>query len=134
MEEPTRSTQPSLITAPLGLEADPDGEAADAVVNNGIMSSSRMRAGSSRSATDQRDAGAVEDAPADDAAPAAKEAVDTKRGTAAPLPADTVGKAKAAATGGKAKEAAADRSAADAPAVPAETTATDGAGRPSSRA
>ena len=97
MDEPTRSTQPSLIMAPPGLEADPDGEAADAVVNNGTMSPSRTRAGSSRSAASQRDAGAIEDAPADDAAPAAKEATDTTSGTTAPLPADTIGKAKAKA-------------------------------------
>ena len=126
MDEPTRSTQPSLIMAPPGLEADPDGEAADAVVNNGIMSPSRMRAGSSRSAAAQRDAGAIEDAPADDApadaaAPAVKEVRDTTPGTTAPLPADTVGKAKA----GAADRKAADRPAADPPAEPAvpETSA-----------
>ena len=126
MDEPTRSTQPSLIMAPPGLEADPDGEAADAVVNNGIMSPSRMRAGSSRSAAAQRDAGAIEDAPADDAAPA-KEAMDTMPGTPAPLPADTVGKAKAGTADGK----AADKPAPDAPAAPAETKAPETSAKPS---
>lgn len=128
MDEPTRSTQPSLIMAPPGLEADPDGEAADAVVNNGIMSPSRMRAGSSRSAAAQRDAGAIEDAPADDAAPA-KEAMDTMPGTPAPLPADTVGKAKAKADAADGK--AADQPAPDAPAAPAGTKAPETSAKPS---
>jgi hypothetical protein len=126
VDEPTRSTQPSLIMASPGPEADPDGEAADAVVNNGTMSPSRMRAGSSRSAASQRDAGAIEDAPANDAAPAAKEASDTTSGTTAPLPADTIGKAKAkavAANGNAANGKVAEQAAADTPAVPAETTA-----------
>ena len=121
MDEPTRSTQPSLIMAPPGLEADPDGEVADAAVNNGTMAPSRMRAGSSRSAASQRDAGAIEDAPADDAAPAAKEASGTTSGTTAPLPADTIGKAKAKAVAANGK--AADQAAANPPAVPAETEA-----------
>ena len=122
VDEPTRSTQPSLIMAPPGLEADPDGEAADAVVNNGTMSPSRMRTGSSRSVAAQRDADAVEDAPVDDDAPAT-EARDTVPGTPAPLPADTVGKAKAKAGAGDGK--AADQPAADPPAKPAapETSA-----------
>ena len=97
MDEPARSTQPSLIMAPPGLEADPDGEAADAVVDNGIMSSSRTRAGSSRSASSQRDGGANGDAPSGDAATAAEDTTETGSATAAPLPADTIGKAKAAA-------------------------------------
>jgi Transmembrane domain of unknown function (DUF3566) len=121
VDEPTRSTKPSLIMAPPGLEADPDGEVADAAGNNGTMAPSRMRAGSSRSAASQRDAGAIEDAPADDAAPAAKEASDTTSGTTAPLPADTIGKAKAKAVASNGK--AADQAAADTPAVPAETEA-----------
>jgi len=37
------------IMAPPGLEADPEGEAADPIVDNGTMSSSRSRSGSSRS-------------------------------------------------------------------------------------
>jgi hypothetical protein len=128
VEEPTRSTQPSLIMAPPGLEADPDGEAADAVVNNGIMSPSRMRAGSSRSAAAQRDAVAIEDAPADDAAPA-KEAMDTMPGTPAPLPADTIGKAKAKASAADGK--AADQPAPDAPAAPVETKTPETSAKPS---
>ena len=97
MDEPTRSTQPSLIMAPPGLEVDPDGETEDAVVNNGIMSPARMRSGSSRSASGQRDGGANGEAPSGDAATAAKDATDTGSGTAAPLPADTIGKPKAGA-------------------------------------
>jgi Transmembrane domain of unknown function (DUF3566) len=145
VDEPTRSTQPSLIMAPPGLEADPDGEAADAVVDNGIMASSRMRAGSPRSTADQRDGAAVEDAAVDDVAPRAKKTTDTTSASAAPLPADTIGKAKAGAadgpktgaadgkpkagaadrpkTGaadGKPKAGAADRTATDTPAAPAE--------------
>jgi hypothetical protein len=121
VDEPTRSTQPSLIMAPPGLKVDPDEDAVDAVVNNGIMSPSRMRAESSRSAASQRDAGAIEDAPADDTAPAAKEAKETTSGTTAPLPADTIGKAKTVAADGKAKAVAAGQAAADKPAVAAET-------------
>src|SRR6202042_3450934 len=104
------------IMAPPGLETDPDREAADAVVDNDIMSSSRTRAGSSRSAAGQRDGRANGDAPSGDAATAAKDATDTASGTAAPLPADTIGKAK--------KAGAADRTAkADTLAAPDETAA-----------
>ena len=108
VDEPVRSTQPSLIMAPPGLEADPDEEAADAVVDNDIMSSSRTRAGSSRSAASKRDSNAdgadgdvtsgdavtsAKDAPA---AASAKDAPAATSATVAPLPADTIGKAKAA--------------------------------------
>jgi hypothetical protein len=114
VDEPVRSTQPSLIMAPPGLEVDPAGEATDAVVDNDIMSSSRSRAGSSRSAGGKRDGGANGDAPSVDAATAAKDATDTTSGTAAPLPADTIGKVK--------KAGAADQKAeADPPAAPAKT-------------
>ncbi len=95
VDEPVRSTQPSLIMAPPGLEADPDGEAADAVVDNDIMSSSRTRARSSRSAAGKRDRdadGADGDVSSGDAA--AKDAPDAVPATVAPLPADTIRKAK----------------------------------------
>jgi Transmembrane domain of unknown function (DUF3566) len=115
VDEPTRSTQPSLIMAPPGLEVDPDGEATDVVVDNGSMSSSRTRAGSSRSAAGQRGGGTNGDAPAGDDATAAKYPTDTTSGTAAPLPADTIGKAKASPAGQTVK--------ADTPAAPAETEA-----------
>jgi Transmembrane domain of unknown function (DUF3566) len=67
----------------------------------------------------------MEDGPADDAAPAAKEATETTSGTPAPLPADTIGKAKALAADGKAKAVAADKAAANTPAVAAETAAAE---------
>ena len=67
----------------------------------------------------------MEDGPADDAAPTAKEATETTSRTTAPLPADTIGKAKAVAADGKAKAVAADEAAADTPAVAAETAAAE---------
>ena len=124
MDEPARSTQPSLIMAPPGLKADPDGEADDAVVDNDIMSSSRARAGSSRSAAGERDRdadGPNGNVPSGDAATAAKDAPDATPVTVAPLPADTIGRASAV-TAAKAKAAAADRTTEDgSPASPAET-------------
>src|SRR5215831_12071434 len=104
--------------APPGLEADPDGEAQDTVVDNDIMSSSRTRARSSRSASGKRDGAANGDAAVGDTAPVAEDAADAGSVTVAPvtvapLPADTVGKAKTRAAG-TATEA-------DKPAEPAET-------------
>ena len=57
MDEAGRTTQPPLIMAPPSLKADPDGEATDTIVDNGIMSSSRSRTGSSRSGAERRSGG-----------------------------------------------------------------------------
>jgi hypothetical protein len=139
VDEPTRSTQPSLIMAPPGREVDPDRETEDAVVNNGIMSPARTRSGTSRSAAGQRDGSANGDASAGDVATAAKDAVpakdeapakdqapakdatDSGSGTVAPLPADTIGKQKTGATDQAVKadkaEEPAETAAAESPAV-----------------
>jgi hypothetical protein len=53
VDEAGRTTQSPLIMAPPSLKADPDGEAADTIIDNGIMSSSRKRTGSSRSEVPQ---------------------------------------------------------------------------------
>jgi Transmembrane domain of unknown function (DUF3566) len=129
VDEPVRSTQPSLIMASPGLEADPAGEATDAVVDNDIMSSSRARAGSSRSAAGKRDGGANGDALSVDAATAAKDATDATSGTAAPLPADTIGKVKKA--GAADQKAEADPSAAPAKTAVPETSAVKSSSKPS---
>jgi hypothetical protein len=105
--------------APPGLKFDPDGEAAAAVVDNGIMSPSRMRSGSPRSAASeagQRAGDAGQDADSVDTT--AEDTADTGSGTAVPLPADTVGKAKSGADGAVGQAAEADLSA-----KPAETSA-----------
>ena len=105
MDDAGRTTQAPLITAPSGPEVDPDEESADAVTDNGTMSSSRARTGSSRSGADDR-AGA-NGKPASDPAAKAEKASDNGSGTSVPLPADTVGKSSAG-TSGKPKAAAAD--------------------------
>ena len=120
MDEAGRTTQPPLIMAPPSLKVDPDGAASDTIVDNGIMSSSRKRTGSSRSGASRRSDGAngdssasgdtatsedsvetatsgdvaapsVDDAPADTADARATEAGSS---TEVPLPAETIGKAK----------------------------------------
>ncbi len=116
MDEPVRSTQPSLIMEPPGLEADPDGEAADAVVDNKIMSS-QTRTGSPRSESGERDRdadGPDRDRPSGDAATAAKDVPDPTLATVAPLPADTIRKAKVSVADKAAKD--------DPPTPPARTT------------
>jgi hypothetical protein len=120
VDEAGRKTQPPLIMAPPSLKVDPDGEASDAIVDNGIMSSSRMRTGSSRSGASRRSGGAKGDSSAsgdtapsedsagtatsgdvaaasvDDASADTADAGTTQTGssTAVPLPAETIGKAK----------------------------------------
>ena len=121
MDEPVRSTQPSLIMAPPGLEADPDGEAADAVVDNEhhvIVTDENwiatFRSQASGTATPTGPTGTV---PSGDAATAAKDAPDPTLATVAPLPADTIRKAKVSVADQAAKD--------DPPAPPAETAAAE---------
>ena len=107
MDEAGRTTQSPLIMAPPGLEADPDGEAADAVVDNGTMSSSRTRSGIAHVLR------RVSETPVPSRTHAAGRRRARGRGSegdqvrvpTAPLPADTIGKAKAAAADGKANGA-----------------------------
>lgn len=113
MDDAGRTTPAALITAPSGPEVDPDGESADAVIDNGTMSSSRGRTGSSRSGADDR-AGA-NGKPASDSAAKAENAAGNGTDSSVPLPADTVGKSSAGTSGkpsagtpGKPKAAAAD--------------------------
>jgi Transmembrane domain of unknown function (DUF3566) len=120
VDEAGRTTQPPLIMAPPSLKADPDGEATDTIVDNGIMSSSRKRTGSSRSGASRRSGSAngessasgdsavsedsvdaatsVDDATTsvDDASADAADEGTTEAGssTEVPLPAETIGKAK----------------------------------------
>ena len=108
MDDAGRTTQAPLITAPSGPEVDPDEESADAVTDNGTMSSSRASTGSSRSGADDR-AGA-NGKPASDPAAKAEKASDNGSGTSVPLPADTVGKSTGG-TSGKPKAAGADAAA-----------------------
>jgi hypothetical protein len=79
----------------------------------------------------QPDSGAIEDAPAGDAAPTAESAKGTtpgtKSGTSIPLPADTIGKAKTGAADGRAKAAADGKAAADTPAATAAAPETSAA-------
>jgi hypothetical protein len=87
------------IMAPPGLEADPDGEVTDSIVDNGTMSSSRSRSGSSRSGTVRR-ASSENAAPSDKAetpvtepsAEAATDATATESEKTMPLPVDAIGK------------------------------------------
>jgi hypothetical protein len=99
VDEAGPTTQPPLIMAPPSLKADPDGEATDTIVDNGIMSSSRARTGSSRSGASKRVGGTNgESSSSGDAAtatPAATADEDTAEAgpsTTVPLPADTIGK------------------------------------------
>ena len=92
------------IMAPPGLEADPDGEAIDPIVDNSSMPSSRSRSGSSRSGTvrrassanaapvDQAEALAAE--PLEEDSAAATDATATGSDKTVPLPAETNGPAK----------------------------------------
>jgi hypothetical protein len=120
VDEAGRTTQPPLIMAPPGLKVDPDGEAADTIVDNGIMSSSRTRTGSSRSGASRRSGGANGDSSASGKTATSEDSVDTATSgdvattsvdsasadttdedtteagssTEVPLPAETIGKAK----------------------------------------
>jgi hypothetical protein len=73
VDEAGRTTQPPRIMAPLSLKADPDGEAADVIVDNGITSSSAVTGDE-----DSAEAGSS---------------------TTVPLPAETIGKAWGRSTG-----------------------------------
>jgi hypothetical protein len=124
VDEPVRSTQPSLIMAPPGLEADPDGEPVDAVVDNEIMSS-QTRGGSPRSKAGERDRdadGPDGELPSGDAVTAAEDTPDPTLATIAPLPADTIRKAKVSAADKAVKE---DTPAAPAGTAPAESAAAE---------
>ena len=113
MNEAGRTTQPSYISAPPGLEADPDGEAADTVSDNDSMSS-RNRTGSSRSGAARRAGGAKG---------ASTETADkgqdvTASDNATPLPSEAVAQASgssrsAAETSGPAESARGDAAASD---------------------
>ena len=117
MDEAGRMTQPPLIMAPPSLKADPDGEATDTIVDNGIMSSSRTGTGNSRSGASRRSGGANGDSSsagdtatfvdsedtaastdsaglADSTEDADEEMTQAGSGTAVPLPAETIGKIK----------------------------------------
>jgi hypothetical protein len=102
VDEAGLTARTPLIMAPPGLEADPDGEAADPIVDNGSMSSSRSGSGSSRSGIVRR-ASSGNAAPSDKTETSAAEAPDGDAETAtdatatgsdktAPLPADAIGK------------------------------------------
>jgi Transmembrane domain of unknown function (DUF3566) len=101
VDEAGRTSQPPLIMAPPDLIADPDGDATDTIVDNGIMSSSRTGTGSSRSGVSKRTAGANGNSSTsgdpEAAAPEATTGEDTTEvgsSTTVPLPADTIRKAK----------------------------------------
>ena len=94
MDEAGRTAQPPLIMTPPSLEADPDGEATDAVVDNDFMAPSRTGTGFSLSGVTQRSNGSSGDS-ATMAETAAAESADSEVNTTVPLPADTIGQAKA---------------------------------------
>ena len=102
MDEAGQTPQSPLIMAPSDLTADPDGKAADAIVDNDIMSSSRTGPGSSRSGASKRADGANGDSSTSEdteaaVTPEATTGEDTKEAgssTKVPLPADTIRKAK----------------------------------------
>ena len=64
VDEAGRATEPSLMVAPPGRDIDPDVRGAEAVVENGGMSSSRTRSGSSRPGSPGSGASAVSGAKA----------------------------------------------------------------------
>jgi hypothetical protein len=94
VDEAGRTAQPPLIMTPPSLEADPDGEATDAVVDNDFMAPSRTGTGFSLSGVTQRSNGSSGDS-ATMAETAAAESADSEVNTTVPLPADTIGQAKA---------------------------------------
>jgi hypothetical protein len=99
VDEAGRATQPPLILTPLGLEPDPDAQAEDPIVDNDTMSSSPTRSGSSRSGAARRAEGtngtssSANGSPASEAS-AGSEDVTESASDLAPLPAETIGKAK----------------------------------------
>ena len=106
VDEAARTTQPPLIMAPPSLKADPDGEATDMIVDNGIMSSSRTRTGTSRSGASKRVGGTNGDssstgdaATVTPAATADEDTAEAGSSTAVPLPAETIGKGKGQSNG-----------------------------------
>jgi hypothetical protein len=94
VDEAGRTAQPPLIMTPPSLEADPDGEATDAVVDNDFMAPSRTGTGVSLSGATQWSNGSSGDS-ATVAGTAAAETADSEVSTTVPLPADTIGQAKA---------------------------------------
>ena len=94
VDEAGRTAQPPLIMTPPSLEADPDGEATDAVVDNDFMAPSRTDTGVSLSGATQWSNGSSGDS-ATVAGTAAAETADSEVSTTVPLPADTIGQAKA---------------------------------------
>ena len=102
MDEAGRATQPPLIMTPPGPETDPDAQAQDAIVDNGTMSSSRTRSGSSRSGVARRASGANGTTASANGSAASETSASTEDATgstpdpAVPLPAETAGPVKAA--------------------------------------
>jgi hypothetical protein len=124
VDEARPTAQPPLIMAPANLKIDPEGEAPDAIVDNGIMSASRKRTEQSPSVTSRQPAetDAQPDVPADaaasadspplptatavaeteampvvseqDAPSAAAEPTGVRSSQSVPLPAETIGKLK----------------------------------------
>jgi hypothetical protein len=101
VEEAGQTTQSPLIMASPNLTADPDGEAADTIVDSDIMSSSRTEIGRSRSGASKQADGANRDSSisgdTEAATPEATTDEDTKEAgssTKVPLPADTISKSK----------------------------------------
>jgi hypothetical protein len=139
VDEAGRTTQPPLIMTPPSLDADPDGEAADAVVDNDFMAPSRTGTGVSLSGVTQRSNGSSGDSAAG-AGTAAAEATESEVSTTVPLPADTIGQAKArpssAASVSSAEDATpstmSDRKSSYAPAETASAPAAEPAPRPTS--
>ena len=110
MDEAGRTAQPPLIMTPPSLEADPDGEATDAVVDNDFVAPSRTGTGTSLSGSTQRSNGSS-GSNGDSAAvagTAAAEPADPEVSTTVPLPADTIGQAKARPSGAASEPLAED--------------------------
>src|SRR6516162_4890613 len=84
VDEAGRATEPPLMVAPPGQDADPDGETAEAVVDNSAMSSSRTSSDSGLGA-----AGKADNAHAD-----ANTSGASKDHPPVPFPADAIGKPK----------------------------------------
>src|SRR5215472_17056643 len=84
VDEAGRATEPPLKLAPPGRDADPDGETAEAVVDNKVMSSSRTSSDSGLGA-----AGKADNAHAD-----AETSGASQSHPPVPFPADEIGKSK----------------------------------------
>jgi Transmembrane domain of unknown function (DUF3566) len=142
VDEAGRTTQPPLIMTPPSLDADPDGEATDAVVDNDFMAPSRTGTGVSLSGVTQRSNGSSGSS-GDSAAvagTAAAEATESEVSTTVPLPADTIGQAKARPSGAASVSSAedatpstmSDRKSSYAPAETSSASAAEPAPRPTS--